>query len=185
MKRFTLVEGLIVFIIIALMIAILLSAMNMAREKTRKTACLNCLSQIGKAIHCYGADWNELLPGTASELINLAEYSRLPAALFLCPSDFYNKVRVLGNGFLNRDDSISASYMYANHYRDSKDDFSLKSRYPARIAIEWDLYAGSNDLENADKRNHNVHGGNVLYLDGHALWKERPLWAFFNRPEFQ
>lgn len=183
MKYFTLLEALLVLVIITLMSTMLLSAVNKAREKTKIIACTSALSQIGKALHGYAAEWADRLPGTAKEFIEPSKKCQLPPKLFLCPSDTLNKIDLLNNGFLNRDNSISASYMFANHERKPKDDFSIKTRFPEMIAIEWDLYGGSDDPENATKQNHKTNGGNVLYLDGHVRWKDKNLWAKNNRPE--
>ncbi|MFA7231137.1 MAG: type II secretion system protein [Victivallaceae bacterium] len=184
MKRFTLVEILVVLVIIGILSALLLSAVGKAREKGRIIACVNALSQIGKAFHYYSTEWNDRLPSTAKNFIIPSKYCKLPAKLFLCPSDTFNKINILDNGFLNRDDSISASYMFANHERSDAEDFSMRRiRHPEQVALEWDLYGGSDNQENAVKRNHGTYGGNVLYMDGHVVWKKRLSWAKNNRPE--
>ena len=55
--RFTLVELLIVISIIAIIAALLLPALNSARDKARSTECLSKLKQLGTGLMMYSSDW--------------------------------------------------------------------------------------------------------------------------------
>ena len=63
-KGFTLIELLVVIAVIALLMGILLPALNVAREQGRRAACMSNMRQVGLALTLYQADYEYTPPKT-------------------------------------------------------------------------------------------------------------------------
>jgi prepilin-type N-terminal cleavage/methylation domain-containing protein/prepilin-type processing-associated H-X9-DG protein len=95
MKRrhsgFTLIELLVVIAVISVLIALLLPAVQSAREAGRRIQCVNNLKQIGLAMHNYHES-RQALPG-ADMVYNITELSALSQVLpYLEQTSIYNAI---------------------------------------------------------------------------------------------
>ena len=90
MKKFTLIELLVVIAIIAILAAMLLPALNKARDKSRTTSCVSNQKQIGLALGMYNNDFDGFFPKGYSGGIfwsqTVFDCGYLPQSVFACPS---------------------------------------------------------------------------------------------------
>ena len=171
-RGFTLIELLVVIAIIAILAAMLLPALQSARERGRRGSCVSNLKQIGTALMQYAQDNREKMPAgncralpTATTLmaVDLSEGDKglevlraneylADYGVYTCPSSTVSA------------EAASSSLSYAANLAYGYVPGYIAGNNGSESAVAYDL---DGTLPTGTKTNHTGYG-NMLFADGSA-----------------
>ncbi len=176
-RRFTLIELLVVIAIIAILAAMLLPAMNMARETAKTIQCGSNMKQMGHGYEFYANDFNGIIPGIyrpsdgAPWATFIVPYTGFKWEVFqksLCPS------MPLGAlvSFAQVDLPVNPWVAYSK-WKITKPTRKVALTETVPQGLSWSVQTWAmNDIDYLKPHHNHKAGCNLLFVDGHLEWSK-------------